>query len=144
MAKQVVIQSFVNHRVTVAFRYIEGDEIPQGMAVGDVVRVGHVAKTVTVPSKQESPKNILILSPKDFERIRQDVESYLDLGQRGGMQTLDSIPSGYWDPAQRVAEADGKRIAAEQQLAGAQKRIEELEGEIDELKVKLRGYGWQG
>jgi hypothetical protein len=131
--KQVVIQSFVTHRVTANFR----DED------GNAVRVGGVPKTVTVPALQESPKNILILTPDDFEAIRKDLDAYITLGQRKGMVIRDDIPSGFWDPSQRVADADAKRQMAEQQLLGAQSRIAELEAEIDSLKDKLREYGWK-
>lgn len=134
MGKQVVVQSFMNHRLTVNFR----DE------KNEVIRVGTLVKTVTVPARQEAPQNILILTPQDFEAVKYDLQDRIEMGQRGGVVILDSIPSGFWNPTQRVAEAEGKLQAAEAQFAGSQVRIGQLEADVEALKDKLRVYGWKG
>ncbi len=149
-ATKIVLQSFISHRLEVNFRRTsdETDDkdklVEGGYRKGDVIRVGNVPKTVVVPAKQESPKNILILTPADFEAVKADLQPYLDLGQRQGVTVLEDIPGGYWDPAQRVAEAEAKRVAAETALSGAQERIGTLEGRIDELKeILVKTFAWK-
>lgn len=139
MAKknQVIIQSFVPHAVEVNFRHVGGD------LDGQPVKVGIHPKTVRVPSKHDSPKNILILSAEDFAAVKQDLAPYLAMGQRRGMTIIEDIPSGYWDPAQRVASAEAEKSAALAAKAGAEKKVEELEARVEELKGFLKTYGWK-
>jgi len=130
--KQIVLQSNIPHRFTANFRDEKG-----------VIAVP--ARTVTVPSKDEAPKNILILSPDDFESVRKDLQPYLDLGRNKGIVELDGIPSGFWDPQQRVAEAEGKRLAAEAERDGAVARAEKAETEAVRLReILVKEYKWTG
>lgn len=140
MAKktQIVIQSFVPYAVEVNFRHVGGD------LDGHPVKVGIHTKTVRVPAKHSAPKNILVLSPEDFAAVKVDLEPYLALGQRGGMTILEDIPSGFWDPAERVASAEAARQMAEGALAGANGRIAELEARVEELKgILTKTYAWK-
>lgn len=133
--KQIVLQSFVPWTVEVNFRNDKGEP---------VTAANGVIKTVRIPSKDNAPKNILILSPDDFEGVRADVQKYLDLGQRGGVVLIDDIPSGFWDPAQRVAEAEAKRDAAVTEVMAANKKVSDLETEIVRLNdILTRTYGWK-
>lgn len=140
-AHQVVLQSFIPQKCRVNFRHlVDGADFKKG----DPIKVKGVVKTVTLPSVFDAPKNILILTAEDFEAIREDVEPLLEQGQRGkGVVKLDDIPSGYWDPAQRIAEAEGKMNVAKQQAENAEFRVLELEEEVKSLKVKLIEYGWK-
>jgi len=136
MAKsnKVVIQSFVPHRLEVNFRDKDGK----------VIVAGNQPKTVVVPAKQESPKNILVLSVADYDAVKADLAPYEVLGQNQGVTILDDIPSGYWDPTQRVAEAEAKRVAAEAELAGARDRMQGLEARIEELRgILVKTFGWK-
>jgi hypothetical protein len=130
---QVIVQSFVSYRVQANFRDEDGKSILSGGGY----------KTVTVPAKTESPKNILVLKASDFEQVKADLQQYLDLGQRGGMVLIENIPSGFWDPASRVASAEAARASAEGALAGAQTELSAKGERIEELKKLLVGYGWK-
>ena len=143
---QVVLQSFLETKLTVNYRYTEdvkdGDRVVHKK--GEAIMVGSVYKTRTIPSRYEAPKNITILTPDDFEAIRVDVDEYLERGQqRKGLVKLDDIPSGYWDPAQQVADARGKMAEAQAKLEGAELRNMELEDEIKRLKGILVTFGWK-
>lgn len=133
-ANQVVIQSFNPNRITVHFRDAKGNPVPQGTGY----------KTVTVPSVYDSPKNILPLSKADFEAIKDDCQQFIDLGQRGkGFVILNDIPSGYWDPAQQVAQVKADLGAKAAELEGANSRIGQLEEQITVLKAELIARGWK-
>lgn len=132
---RVVIQSFIPYRAEVNFR----DE------KGNVIFVNHRPKTVVVPSKESAPKNILILSVEDYQAVKQDLAEYVTMGQRGGVTILDDIPSGYWDPAQRVAEAEAKRQSAETERDAALTRAGAAEAEVVRLtEILTKTYGWTG
>jgi hypothetical protein len=131
---QIIVQSFVSCKVTANFR----DEN------GKAVLSGGGYKTVTVPAKTESPKNILVLKASDFEAVKADLQPYLDLGQRGGMVLIENIPSGFWDPAARVAAAEAAKASAEGALSGAQAELSVKDARIEELKKLLDGFGWKG
>lgn len=146
-ATQVVLQSFMPYKFTANLRYTKDDVDFRGHPVkaGEVVmdKNGNTL-TVTIPALIESPKNVRIMTPEDFEKARQDLDPLLERGQRGrGIVQLDDIPAGFWDPAQRVADAEGKLSAAKAELEGSQFRILELEDEIKNLKEKLVSYGWK-
>lgn len=137
---QVVIQSFVPYAVEVNFRHVGGD------LDGQPIKVGLNTKTVRVPAKGEKrdKPSILVLTSEDFAAVKVDLDPYLDLGQRGGMTILEDIPSGYWDPAERVASAEAARQMAEGALAGANGRIAELEARVEELKgILTETYAWK-
>lgn len=142
MAKKenrIVLQSFVPYDLTVNFRHLEGEK------KGEAVKVGNVFKTLAVPSKFSSPKNIVVLTKEDFAGVKLDLETYITMGQKGGIVILEDIPSGYWDPAQRVAAAETAKQAAETALAGALKTIEEKDARILELTdILTRTYAWKG
>lgn len=147
-ANQVVLQSFLENKLTVNFRYTEDshDELGNPVKAGDAIKVSGVYKTLAIPSihTAQPGKNIVILTHEDFEAIRKDIKGLLELGQRGkGLVQLDDIPSGYWDPAQRIAEAEGKRKAVMIERDDALLRVMELEEEVKVLKDKLISYGWK-
>lgn len=147
-ANQVVIQSFLENRLTVNFRYTEDtkDEMGNPVKAGEAIKVGGVYKTLAIPSihSAQPGKNVVILTHEDFEAIRKDVDGLLVLGQRGkGLVQLDDIPAGYWDPSQRIAEAEGKRQAVMIERDDALLRVLELEDRVKFLTEKLTSYGWK-
>jgi len=146
-ASQIVLQSFMETKLTVHHRYTEDVKNDDGKVVfkkGDPIKVGSGYKTSTIPSRYEAPKNIIIRTPEDFEAIHEDVEELLKRGQQGkGLVKLDDIPSGYWDPAQQVADAKGKMADALAKLEGAELKAMELEDEVKRLKGILVTFGWK-
>lgn len=148
-ANQVVIQSFLERKYTVHFRYTKDttDQAGNPVKSGDPIKVGGVYKTLTIPSIYTAPngKNIVIVTKEDFDAIRQDLATYLEMGQhRKGVVVLDDIPQGYWDPAQQVADARAKKAAAEAERDGALMKVLELEEEVSRLKKLLtETYGWK-
>ena len=147
-ADQVVLQSFLENKLTVNFRYTEDskDELGNPVKAGEAIKVAGVYKTLRIPSihSADPGKNIVILTHEDFNAIRKDIDGLLELGQRGkGLIQLDDIPSGYWDPAQRIAEIEGKRQAVMIERDDALLHVLELEEEVKGLKEKLISYGWK-
>lgn len=134
-------------KLTVNHRYTEDVKDDAGLVIhkkGEPIKAGSGYKTRTIPSRYEAPKNITIMTAEDFEAVREDVQALLDRGQQGkGLVKLDDIPSGYWDPAQQVADARGKMNDALAKLEGAEMRNMELEDEIKRLKGILVTFGWK-
>jgi len=147
-ANQVVLQSFLERKYTVNFRYTEDtkDEMGNPVKAGDAIKVGGAYKTLPIPSihTAQPGKNIVILTEEDFKAIHKDIKELLDAGQRGkGLVKLDDIPAGYWDPAQRIADAEAKKNAVMIERDAAQFRALELEEEVKRLKGILTSYGWK-
>jgi hypothetical protein len=134
-------------KLTVNHRYTEDVKDDAGLVLhkkGEPIKAGSGYKTRTIPSRYEAPKNIVIMTPGDFEAIREDVDGLLQRGQQGkGLVKLDDIPSGYWDPAQQVADARGKMADALAKLEGAELKAMELEDEVKRLKGILVTFGWK-
>jgi len=134
-------------KLTVNHRYTEDVKDDAGLVLhkkGEPIKAGSGYKTRTIPSRYEAPKNIVIMTPGDFEAIREDVDGLLQRGQQGkGLVKLDDIPSGYWDPAQQVADARGKMADALAKLEGVELKAMELEDEVKRLKGILVTFGWK-
>ena len=132
---KVIIQSFHPYDLTVNYRHTSGPK------KGEPVMEGTVAKTTRIPSLHRSPKNIAIFSSEDFRAVEEDLTPYIEKGRDKGMVRLKDIPAGFWDPAQRVAQAEGNQAMAEGKLAASEAKVARLEDEVEVLKRRLRDYG---
>jgi len=146
-ASQVVLQSFAETKLIVNYRYTEDVKGEDGVILhkkGEPIKQGMGYKTRSIPSRYEAPKNISVMTTEDFLAIHEDIKDHLERGQKGkGLVKLDDIPSGYWDPAQQVADARGKMSAALAERDGALMQVLELEEEVKRLKGILVTFGWK-
>lgn len=137
MAKnQIVLQSFLSAPHTLVFRDEKGQPIKAGKR-GEF-------KTVRIPALISSPKNILILSEDDYEQVKSDpfLVDALERGQRGkGVRLLEDIPSGFWDPTQQLAKAEGEKRALQETLEEKDTKLSEAEKQIEELKAQIKAFG---
>lgn len=94
---------------------------------------------ITMPSKTVAPKNVIVMTKEHFAELEKSV-TFKDMIDQRLYRVLNDIPNSYWDSIEQVsranvklAEANAEATQAKADALAAQKLVEKLKEQIEDL-----------
>ena len=104
---------------------------------------GTVDKEFIFYGRLNAPKNITLIDPTDWDRLRGQYKQIDELlsQTKDGLDVLEDIPTSYYDAAHFVGIERTRANTLRQELDTKVSEIESKDAEIEQLKEKLKSYG---